>query len=72
MLYLLELRKYLLQEQEHLERLTVQRAMNALIIPRTVPIRPINTEIEAIVEKITMFFESIGSQEQWLLQKISE
>jgi hypothetical protein len=37
------------------------RAANARIIPITVPIRPISTEIEAIVERITMFLERTGS-----------
>jgi hypothetical protein len=37
------------------------RAAKARIIPRTVPIRPINTDTDARVEKITMFLESIGS-----------
>ncbi len=39
----------------------VAKAPNARIIPRTVPIRPSNTEIEAIVERKTRFLESIGS-----------
>jgi len=39
----------------------VAKAANARIIPSTVPIRPISTEIEAMVDKITRFFESIGN-----------
>jgi len=46
----------------------VPKAPNARIIPRTVPRRPISTEIEAMVERMTDFSKASEAQELKLLQ----